>query len=268
MSQRPSIPASGDDSPLDAPRIALELEQRGHDVDVNYNEIVSSTQDVAQQTVSADRPRSLLVAARHQTSGRGRRGRKWLHIPGGLAFTVGTRLPDDAPSAWPTIATPVSVVQAIETHAGVALGIKWPNDLVSGARKAGGVLTELHRGWAFVGVGLNVNAAPGIADGTPTVSIAELAGRAIDLTGLMIELADTILCSLLAAPSARPAIHKTWINLSTLSGQEVVVDGPDGRTYGRVESLPEDGSLHLVLKDGTRRVFHNGDVSLRLDTGT
>lgn len=268
MSQRSSIPTLGDNSMLDASRMTAELKRRGRDVDIKCTETVSSTQDAARQTVTAVRRRSLIVAARHQTSGRGRRGRKWLHIPGNLAFTVGTRLPADAPPAWPTIATPVSVVQAIETHAGVALGIKWPNDIVSGTRKAGGVLTELHHGWAFVGVGLNVNAAPGIADGTPTVSIAELAGRMIDLTGLMIELADAILCSLLAKPSARRAIHETWSKLSTLRGQEVVVEGPDGRIYGRVKSLPEDGSLHLVLKDGTRRVFHNGEVSLRLEIAT
>ena len=231
---------------------------RGHDV-------VGSTQDVARQAVGDGASRPVLVVTRRQSSGRGRRGRRWVHTPGGLAFTLAVQLPSDAPAAWPTMATAIAAVRAIEAHTGVALGIKWPNDLVHRGRKVGGVLAEAHGPWTLVGVGLNVNATPGVADGTPTAAIAEVAGGAIDHAALLTELVSAMVSALLADPAERHALQHAWVDLSVVRDAWVIVNGPDGHVYGRVEALPADGSLHLVLGDGTRRIIRTGDVSLRLD---
>ncbi len=227
--------------------------------------MVGSTQDVAREAVAKGTDLPALVVAQRQSSGRGRRGRRWVHAPGGLAFTVAVQFPPDAPGAWPTMAAALGAARAIETHTGVALGIKWPNDLVHGGRKVGGVLAEAHGPWSLVGVGLNVNAAPGVADGTPTVSLAEIGGGALDLTALLIELVAAMLGALLADEATRRALRQSWNDLSVVLGERVFISGPDGHVYGRVESLPADGSLHLVLGDGSRRVIRTGDVSLRLD---
>ena len=133
-------PGSDDQSRLNARHIAAELRQRGHDIDVRCPDVVDSTQDVAREAVRDGADRSVLVVARRQTGGRGRRGRRWVHTPGGLAFTLAVRLPPDAPPAWPTMAAALGAVRAIEAHTSIALGIKWPNDLVHGGRKVGGVL--------------------------------------------------------------------------------------------------------------------------------
>ena len=227
--------------------------------------MVGSTQDVAREAVAKGTDLPALVVAQRQSSGRGRRGRRWVHAPGGLAFTVAVQFPPDAPAAWPTMAAALGAARAIETHTGVALGIKWPNDLVHGGRKVGGVLAEAHGPWSLVGVGLNVNAAPGVADGTPTVSLAEIGGGALDVTALLIELVAAMLGALLADEATRRALRQSWNDLSVVLGERVFISGPDGHVYGRVESLPADGSLHLVLGDGSRRVIRTGDVSLRLD---
>ena len=227
--------------------------------------MVGSTQDVAREAVAKGAGLPALVVAQRQSSGRGRRGRRWVHAPGGLAFTVAVKLPPDAPAAWPTMAAALGAARAIEAHTGVALGIKWPNDLVHGGRKVGGVLAEAHGPRSLVGVGLNVNAAPGVADGTPTVSLAEIGGSALDLTALLIELVAAMLGALLADEATRRALRQSWNDLSVVLGERVFISGPDGHVYGRVESLPADGSLHLVLGDGSRRVIRTGDVSLRLD---
>ena len=227
--------------------------------------MVGSTQDVAREAVAKGTDLPALVVAQRQSSGRGRRGRRWVHAPGGLAFTVAVKLPPDAPAAWPTMAAALGAARAIEAHTGVALGIKWPNDLVHGGRKVGGVLAEAHGPRSLVGVGLNVNAAPGVADGTPTVSLAEIGGSALDLTALLIELVAAMLGALLADEATRRALRQSWNDLSVVLGERVFISGPDGHVYGRVESLPADGSLHLVLGDGSRRVIRTGDVSLRLD---
>ena len=227
--------------------------------------MVASTQDVAREAVRDGADRAVLVVARRQTAGRGRRGRRWVHGPGGLAFTLAVRLPPDAPAAWPTMAAALGAVRAIEAHTSVALGIKWPNDLMYGGRKVGGVLAEARGPWSLVGVGLNINAAPGVADGTPTSSLAEAAGGELDLEALLVELAAAIVGTLLADAAMRRALQRSWNERSVVLDEWVVVSGPDGHVYGRVEALPADGSLHLLLGDGTRRVVRTGEVSLRLD---
>ncbi len=262
-----SAPVPGDGARLDVTQVAEELKQRGHGIDFEHHDVVASTQDVARQAVALGGERPLLVVAQRQTGGRGRRGRQWIHVPGGLAFTIAAQLPSDALPAWPTMAASVGVARAVETYTGVALGIKWPNDLVHGMRKTGGVLAEVQRAWTFVGVGLNVNAAPGTAAGTPTVAIAELAGGVVNINGLLIEVADAMLTSLFAAQAERPMLHQAWVDLSVVLGRRVVVDGSSGHLYGRVASLPEDGSLHLVQSNGIRHAIHSGDVSLRLEAG-
>ena len=188
-----------------------------------------------------------------------------MHAPGGLAFTLALEVPPEAPAAWPTMAAALGAVRAIETHAGIALGIKWPNDLVHGERKVGGVLAEAHGSWSLVGLGINVNSSPGVADDTPTACLAEIGGAALDLTALLVELSAAIVRALLADATTRRALHQPWNELSVVLGKSVVVSGPDGHVYGRVAALPPDGSLHLALGDGTRHVITTGDVSLRLD---
>lgn len=220
---------------------------------------------MARETVREGTVGPVLVVTRRQSSGRGRRGRRWLHAPGGLAFTLALELPPDAPAAWPTMAAALGAARAIEAHAGIALGVKWPNDLVHGGRKVGGVLAEAHGPWSLVGVGLNVNSSPGVANDTPTACLAEIRGGALDLSALLIEVAAAILRALVADATTRRALHRPWNELSVVLGEWVFVSGPDGHVYGRVEALPADGSLHLALGDGSRRVITTGDVSLRLD---
>lgn len=228
-------------------------------------EVVDSTQDVAREAVRQGAAGPVLVVAQRQSGGRGRRGRRWLHASGGLAFTLAIELPRDAPPAWATMAAALGAARAIEVYTGIALGIKWPNDLVHGGRKVGGVLAEAHGPWSLVGVGLNVNSSPGVADDTPTACLAEIRGGALDLSALLIELAATIMDALLADATTRRALQQPWNELSVVLGELVFVSGPDGHVYGRVEALPADGSLHLALGDGTRSVITTGDVSLRLD---
>lgn len=254
-----------DRSGLNAAHVSAELRRRGHDVDVRCHEVVDSTQDVAREAVRQGAEGPVLVVTQRQSSGRGRRGRRWVLAPGGLAFTLAIQAPPDAPAAWPTMAAALGAARAIEAHAGIALGIKWPNDLVHGGRKVGGVLAEAHGPWSLVGVGLNVNSSPGVADDTPTACLAEIRGGAIDLPALLIELAAAILGALVANANSRRALQQPWTELSVVLGEQVFVSGPDGHVYGRVEALPADGSLHLALDDGTRRVITTGDVSLRLD---
>src|SRR3954471_13264047 len=113
----------------------------------------------------------LVVVAGQQTAGRGRRGREWVSPPrAGLTVSVLLR-PGvaDAERGWPAVPARaygwlpllagVAVRTAVQRIADIDAGLKWPNDLLVGAReeKAAGILAEAAGdGAVVVGIGLNV----------------------------------------------------------------------------------------------------------------
>ena len=120
-------------------------------------ESVESTQTVAAGLLGSGKAPDV-VFARDQTLGRGRFGREWVSVAGesltmSLVFTsyIGH------PKPW-LIGMAVGLAVAMELDC----QIQWPNDLVIGGRKLGGVLTEMQPESGgglipIVGVGLNLN---------------------------------------------------------------------------------------------------------------
>jgi BirA family biotin operon repressor/biotin-[acetyl-CoA-carboxylase] ligase len=108
-----------------------------------------------------------VVVAETQTRGRGRQQRAWFSPPGtGLYFSVILR-PQLDPVELPkiTLVAGVAVCEAIEQACQVSFGLKWPNDLLFGGKKCGGILcetgpltgTDNGRGiLVILGVGLNI----------------------------------------------------------------------------------------------------------------
>jgi len=112
----------------------------------------------------AGEPEGAVVLAEEQTAGRGRAGRAWISDRAtGLYVTLLLR-PKLAPVQAPllTMMAGLSARSAVQTLTGLAVDLKWPNDLLIGGKKAGGILTEMHAEpgqirFVIVGIGLNVN---------------------------------------------------------------------------------------------------------------
>ena len=138
---------------------------------------------------SAPLPETLLVAGA-QTRGRGRGAHAWSSPPGGLYANWLVWLPAAQVGQVPLAVGATLAVAAESVLPGLAIGLKWPNDLQVGGRKLGGVLCHSRgggdRAWASVGFGINVAVAPPVEDGDARpVSLRELGlssppGQAID----------------------------------------------------------------------------------------
>ncbi len=143
-----------------------------------------STNEVAIGLADGGATAYTLVVAESQTAGRGRLGRSWLSPSGsGLYFSMILRPqlePEDLPKI--TLAAGLAVCLAIEKVSGLNPLIKWPNDILLGGRKLGGILSEVadlqnenSRPAVVLGVGLNIN--------TPQSAFpAELQGKAASLS--------------------------------------------------------------------------------------
>ncbi len=91
-------------------------------------------------------PEGIVVVADVQTAGRGRAGRTWTAPPGASLLCTVLLRPPASVAGLVTFALSVAAAEACEAVAGVAPGLKWPNDLVvedeHGTRKLAGLLAE------------------------------------------------------------------------------------------------------------------------------
>lgn len=123
-----------------------------------------STNRVALELGYAGEPEGTVVMAEEQTAGRGRTGRAWHSEKGtGLYFTLLLR-PRLSPAQAPllTMLAGISAQAAIQAQTGLTPELKWPNDLLLGGKKVGGILTEMHAEpsavrFVIIGIGINVN---------------------------------------------------------------------------------------------------------------
>ncbi len=123
-----------------------------------------STNRVAFELGHAGEAEGTVVLGEEQTAGRGRAGRTWhSERAAGIYVTLLLR-PKLAPVQAPllTMMAGLSAHTAVEAVTGLAVDLKWPNDLIIRGKKAGGILTEMHAEpgqvrFVVVGIGLNVN---------------------------------------------------------------------------------------------------------------
>ena len=235
---------------------------------------VDSTNDEAARQLAAGRLAPFAVFAQKQTRGRGRFGRVWHSEANGNLYSSFAFRPRIAPERMQTFTLwmGVTICELVSKFVTVAPGIKWPNDIVFDGRKAGGMLTEARvdadqiRDLIF-GLGLNVNSP---ASDWPSelarraVSLAELAGKPIDLNSLTAALIGRVL---LAYERFTEGEHvdgfaKLWNQFDVLRGREVTLAEGGRRRRGKVLGVDDVGSLLLRDDRGRTRGFRAGEVTV------
>jgi BirA family biotin operon repressor/biotin-[acetyl-CoA-carboxylase] ligase len=171
-----------------------------------------------------------------------------------------------APPVYLTAACAVAATEAVALQTGVATRIKWPNDLMIGDRKMGGVLTEVvAQSGTFatiVGLGLNVDLATdteGVPDTATSLSV-EL-GRAVAREPMLYSILERLDALLgLPDPVFIQHLHARWETLLWRRQQQVRVD--DGRAVvtGAAVGVSRSGALRLQIADGSIREVVVGDV--------
>ena len=105
-----------------------------------------------------DMPEGALAACDEQTAGRGRQGRTWVSPPGtAILCSILLRPPPDRVASELSLVAGTAVAEAIEAAIGLAVQVKWPNDVMLNRRKVAGILAEASDGRVIVGIGVNVS---------------------------------------------------------------------------------------------------------------
>jgi len=217
-------------------------------------------------------PEWTTVVAGRQSAGRGRHGRSWIAPAGNLCLSVLLRpsLAAERLGLLP-LAVGVALAEAVASL-GVDVRLKWPNDLLAGERKLGGILVEAVSGGerveaAVVGIGVNVALDPGELppELRPQVTSlrAEGAGSAGELVG---ELAAAALARMTVWYDALgrgrdDAVLAAWRERSLpWWGRRVEVHSGMERLHGTLQGLDPRGRLLLELEDGSTTALLSGEV--------
>ena len=235
-------------------------------------------------------PSGTVLAAEHQTAGRGRRGRAWIAPPGAsLTFSVRWKVRSNAAAlSGLSLAVGIAAARALTQCGASGIALKWPNDLLAwrddGWVKLGGILIELKTGpgtapgaadtvSAVIGIGINVDlgaAAAGI--GQPVTDVRTLGCRASRnaLLAALLQQLGAVLPQF-AQQGFAPLVAE-WNQLHAWRGQAVQLMGEGGvaaagttasTATGIAQGVADNGALLLDTPSGVVRAI-SGDVSLRL----
>ncbi len=242
--------------------LALEASLAGtiYEGKLHFSPSTGSTNSDAVLAARRGAPHGSVFFADEQTSGRGRGDHSWYSTAGqGIYVSIVLRLPLAASrlSLLP-LAAGLAAADAIRIASALSVDLRWPNDLLIGPRKVGGILAEAQTdaglvSFAVVGIGINVHQRafdPNLS--TPGTSLDLESGRYVDRQQLLVALLESLELETLnlTDPDAGKSIPARLAQSSTwIKGRHVEVHGPQACT-GVTEGLDEHGFLLVRTGNG------------------
>ena len=237
-------------------------------------DVTDSTNTYLMSLAANGAQEGLVVTARCQTAGQGRRGRSFQSTAGlGLYLSVLVR-PKMSPIEVPELTawTAAAVCDGIEAACGRRPGIKWPNDLVADGHKLGGILTELalnpDGSLSHVVIGIGINLSHRRQDFDPelrdmAVSLSQWLGQPPDgekLTQSLIESLDRMYSRF---PAGRQEYLDRYRSDCINTGNQVRVLSARSSREGTALGIDDRFRLLVRWQDGTQETLSAGEVSVR-----
>ena len=237
-----------------------------------YYETVGSTNTAALE-IAGRTEEGAVVISDSQTKGRGRLGRCWISPPG-VNIYLSIILRPGIESGHITLLTLMSAValaHALKKTAGLAVSVKWPNDLMVADRKLGGILSEAkisgkHIVHAVIGAGVNVNMDAGdFPDEIRAIatSVKHETGKNFPREPVVSEiLNETDRWYKILQGGRSGEILSEWQRLSSTLGRNVLVVSGLETYSGLAEAIDEGGMLLVRIPSGEIKRISSGDLTV------
>ena len=239
-------------------------------LDLEIHRVTQSTNDVVMQRLVESQSTAILCAAEMQTAGKGRRGRRWISPFGRNVYLTYGRFIGRQLSELGGLSLVVGmvVVDVLRDMGLERVGLKWPNDILLGGGKLGGILLELRAsdtgGIGLVaGVGLNLalNLEESLSIDQPWSAISS-----------QLEMPRNILLGALGGRIVNAiqtfedvgfdSFAEKWSEYNLYTGQQVNVIRGSETISGIDSGVDQQGNL--LLRTGTGlEVYNSGEVSVR-----
>ena len=264
---------------LDLDRIRAQLGALSNRMDVDVIETIDSTNTEMMKLAVAGAPSGAALVAEIQTEGRGRRGRVWQSALGAsLTFSLLWRFQKGAAQLGGlSLVVGLAILRALH-QLGIGnntVQLKWPNDVVVGARKLAGVLIEsqgdmLGPTAVVIGIGINMDLPVQVIAriDQPVTDVQRVAGETVSRNQLVAGVLRQLVVMLDAfAVSGFAPFKNEWTRAHALHQQSVrVINGDGGSVDAIVRGVADDGTL-VINHDGRDRLLASGEVSLRMLRG-
>lgn len=211
-----------------------------------------------------------VVIAAHQTAGRGQRGAKWsVEADKNLTFSVLIRdlLLDPAAIFILNAAVAVSCAEALERNNIPNICIKWPNDILAGNKKIGGILVEnslKSQGeiYSVAGIGINVNQEN--FDGLPKASsLYRATGKQYNVEGLMHDIAECLKRNVaMLMNGGHDIIWQKYHDKLYKKNVPMPFEKDGNRFMGMIKDVTQKGKLRVMLEDDSIAEYGIKEVQL------
>jgi len=235
---------------------------------IHLDEVDGTNAEAMRRVMAGERGPAWIVADR-QTAGRGRSGRQWDSQPGNLfASHVAALACPPAKAGQLSLVAGVAVFDALSrVGAPEGLRLKWPNDILVGAAKLGGILVESSTRSgegtvAVIGIGLNLDSAPDDLGRSATFLARH--GLSLSPREALCFLAQTMKewIEIWDNGAGFARVREDWLLRAGPIGEPLVVNAGTGPVTGAFAGIDESGALLLADASGNWRSFAFGDVTL------
>jgi BirA family biotin operon repressor/biotin-[acetyl-CoA-carboxylase] ligase len=232
---------------------------------------VGSSNTLLLEAAANSAPEGTVYIADEQTAGRGRGGHAWHSAPAeGLYLSVLAKPSLHLREAlWISLATGLAAQSAIFSVTGLKIDLRWPNDLLLGNRKLGGILVETAvepdadatLRYAVIGIGINLNhTAFPVELAALATSLRVATGEIQSRQGLLLALLRALDYELTSLEEHATDLLERFTAASTwVRGKRVHVPEQGGYT-GVTAGLDERGFLLVEADDETQRTVLSGGV--------
>jgi BirA family transcriptional regulator, biotin operon repressor / biotin---[acetyl-CoA-carboxylase] ligase len=234
---------------------------------IEHNEVLSSTNDRAWEILfdKGAAACGAVVTAGYQENGRGRSGRSWSAPKDGSLLMSLVLVPakSDNLQLLP-LASGLAVVRAIKKYSGIETRLKWPNDILFGKKKMGGILVESKTAGSgllgvVIGIGINLRGGPEVFPDElrPTAITLEMAGaKSCERAALL----DQVLAELnLSLPLCFSSPEELSDELSHLwahgKGDMLQISSGESILEGRFVAVGVSGELVLAMGPGENKII-------------
>jgi len=237
-----------------------------------FYDTVGSTNTVALELAKGTEEGAVVISD-SQEKGRGRLGRSWVSPPGlniYMSIILRPRIEPDQVTVI-TILSAVACTHALRKTTGLAITVKWPNDLMVSDRKLGGILTEIKTTQkeivlAVIGIGINVNMEAGDFPEQirmMATSVKNETGKSFAREPIVSEiLNETDRWYRVLHAGQKKEIISEWQRLTSTLGKQVLVTAGQETYYGLAEAIDDGGMLLVRLPTGETKRISSGDLTV------
>jgi BirA family biotin operon repressor/biotin-[acetyl-CoA-carboxylase] ligase len=248
--------------------MAFDLESvraRLPDRQIDWFGSVNSTMTLATQVARDGCPSGTVIGADGQVAGIGRHGHTWhSEAEAGLYVSIVLRLPVDA-GVLPVVmlALGLATQEAISGVTGLAVDLRWPNDVLVDGRKCGGILAQIEGGAVVAGIGINVNQTEFPRDLDAEATSLLLAGKpGVSRESLLVALVSAVeSCTTILTEQGSAAILRMFTHASSYAeGRRVRVEKDGAIIEGVTRGLDPSGFLVVREDSGKETTILAGGV--------